>query len=102
MIINLEVGGLILNFIGSLILILVTLFGKWHQKTYTNHWTKRYWWQGWNPIFRVRPQNEKTRWIIKWNHHILRYGFIPPKHLWNSIGLLFIAAGFFLQLLSII
>ena len=100
--ITLEVLGLIFNFVGAFVLILVSLFGKWHQKNYANHWTKRYWWEGWRPIFKVRPPNEKSRWVIKWNHKVPRYEFIPPKHLWNSIGFLFITIGFFLQLLSLI
>ncbi len=102
MIINLEILGLVFNFIGSFVLILVSLFGKWHQKNYTNHWTKRYWWMGWRPVFKVRPPNEKARWVIKWNHTVVRQGFIPPKHLWNSIGFLLITIGFFLQLLYLI
>jgi len=33
---NLILWGLIFNFVGSLVLILVTLFGKWHQKIIQN------------------------------------------------------------------
>lgn len=101
MTLNLATWGLILNFTGSFILFLVSIFGKWHQKTYTNHWTKRYWWNGWRPIFKVHPPNEKAKWQIKLNSHVVREGFIPPRYLWNSIGFLLIAIGFFLQLLSI-
>lgn len=93
--------GLIFNFIGSAILVLVTLFGKWHQIKYDNPWTKRYWWMGWRPIFKVRPPNEKPRWMVKWNHVVIVEGFIPPKHFWNSVGFLFIAVGFLLQLIGL-
>ena len=96
--VNLEIWGLILNFTGSFILILVSLFGNWHQKDYSKPWYRRYWWMGWRPIFRIRPSSGKAEWRIKLNHKVVRYGFIPPTHLWNSIGFLFIAVGFFLQL----
>jgi len=99
MCINLVVSGLIFNFIGSFILILVSLFGKWHQIKYDNHWTKRYWWMGWRPFYK----NTKTlKWHTNWNRKVIVEGFIPPKHLWNSIGFLFITLGFFLQLLNTI
>lgn len=97
---NLIVLGLILDFIGVSILILVTLFGKGHQKNYVNHWAKRYWWLGWRPIFKVRPPLEKARWMIKWKNKVVRYGFIPPKHLWNSIGFAIIGFGFLLQIIG--
>ena len=100
--VNLILLGLIFNFTGSFILFLVSVFGKWHQKTYTNKWTKRYWWSGWKPIFKIHPPSGKAKWVIKLNHHVVREGFIPPRHLWNSIGFLFIAVGFLLQLLSIL
>ena len=93
--ITLEVLGLIFNFVGAFVLILVSLFGKWHQKNYANHWTKRYWWEGWRPIYK----NTKTlEWKIKLNSMVVRYGFIPPKHQWNIVGFLFVLAGFLLQL----
>ena len=57
--ITLEVLGLIFNFVGAFVLILGSPFVKWHQKNHANHWTKRYWWEGWRPIFKVRPPNEK-------------------------------------------
>lgn len=97
---NLTLLGLIFNFMGSFILILVTLFGKWHQIDYSKSWKQRYWWMGWKPIMRIRPQNEKPHWKIKWKHTIVRYGFIPPKHFWNSAGFLLISIGFLLQLKS--
>lgn len=102
MVVNLTLWGLIFNFVGSFTLILVTLFGKWHQKDYSKSWKERYWWMGWRPIFKVRPPNEKSRWMVKWKNHVVRYGFIPPRHLWNSIGFLLITIGFFLQLLDML
>jgi hypothetical protein len=95
---NLEIFGLILNFIGSFILILITLFGKWHQTVYGNHWTKRYWWMGRRPLWK---NTETHKWHFKWNHVVVVQGFIPPNHLWNSIGFLLIALGFIFQLVSI-
>lgn len=92
--------GLIFDFFGVSILILVSLFGKWHQKNYTNHWTKRYWWMGWRPIFKVSPPNKKSKWMIKPKHKVVRYGFIPPKNLWNSIGFAIIGLGFILQIIG--
>ncbi len=98
---NLILWGLIFNFVGSLVLILVTLFGKWHQKDYSKHWTKRYWWMGWRPIFKISPPSEKARWKIKLNHKVIIEGFIPPRHLWNSIGFLLISIGFLLQIIGL-
>jgi len=95
---NLEILGLIFNFIGSFILVLVTIFGKWHQTNYTNPWTKRYWWMGWRPIYK---DTKTLRWKVKLNRIVIVEGFIPPKHLWNSIGFLCIAFGFLLQLIGL-
>jgi len=99
MVINQIVLGLSFNFLGSCVLVLVALFGKWHQVHPQNNWRKRCWWMGWRPFYK----NTKTlKWHIKWNRKVIIDGFIPPKHLWNSIGLLLIATGFFLQLLNAI
>jgi hypothetical protein len=95
---NLEFWGLVLNFIGSSILVFVSLFGNWYQKDYSKPWYKRYWWMGWRPIFRVHPPNEKSKWMIKLTHKAIVDGFIPPTHLWNTIGFLFTTLGFLLQL----
>lgn len=95
---NLVLWGLILNFTGSFILILVTLFGKWHQVKYDNPWTKRYWWMGRRPFWK---NTQTHKWHFKWNHIVIVEGFIPPKHLWNSIGFLFIAFGFLLQIINL-
>ena len=92
------IASIILTFAGAFIFVLVSLFGVWHQKNYANHWTKRYWWMGWRPIFKVRPPNEKARWKIKLDSMVVRYGFIPPKHQWNIIGFLCVLVGFILQL----
>ena len=97
--INLNLLGLILSFIGSFVLILVSLFGKWHQIKYDNHWKKRYWWMGRRPFYK---NTQTLKWHFKWNHIVGVEGFIPPKHLWNAIGFLFISVGFIFQLLSII
>ena len=94
--ISLVVLGLIFNFIGSFVLILVSLFGKWHQTRYDKSWTKRYWWEGRRPFYK---NTQTHKWHFKWNHIVIVEGFIPPKHMWNSIGFLFIAFGFLLQLL---
>jgi hypothetical protein len=95
---NLILWGLILNFVGSSILVFVSLFGKWHQIKYDNPWTKGYWWMGRRPFYK----NTKTlKWHFKWNHIVIVEGFIPPKHLWNSIGFLFIASGFLLQIIGL-
>jgi len=96
---NLAFWGLILNFIGTFILLLITLFGRWHQIKYDNHWTRRYWWNERRPFYK----NTLTKkWNFKWNHIVIVEGFIPPKHFWNSIGFIFIAVGFIFQLLNLI
>lgn len=96
---NLGVLGLLFDIVGVLILTLVAIFDYPHQRIYgEKEWWKRYWWQGWRPIFKVRPPKEKERWMIKPKHFVVRYGFIPPKHQWNIIGFLLVLIGFILQL----
>ena len=95
---NLLTWGLSLDIIGIFILTLVALFDYPHQRVFNEGWKKRYWWMGWRPIFKVCPPNEKSRWMVKWRHKVVRYGIIPPKHKYNIIGFLFILIGFILQL----
>ncbi|MCK4649764.1 hypothetical protein KAT36_00890 [Candidatus Pacearchaeota archaeon] len=89
--INLIVLGLSLDFFGVAILILVTLFGTWHQKVHTAKWSKKYYWEG--RIFDFRKFPPRLR-------KVLKYGFIPPKHMWNSVGFLLIGLGFLLQIIG--
>lgn len=97
---NLEILGLIFNFVGSFILILVSLFGVWHRRNEIEKWTKRYWWIGWKPILRIRRPNEKPYWKIKPKYKVVRYGAIPPQHQWNLIGFIYMLIGFLLQLVG--
>jgi len=91
--------GLILDIIGIFILTLVAIIDYPHQRIFgEKEWWKRYWWQGWRPIFIVRPPNEKAELKIKWTRKVVVYGIIPPKHQWNIIGFLCILVGFALQL----
>ncbi len=101
MVINTAITGLIFTLIGALILFLNTIFGKWHQKDHSKHWTKRYYWEGRRPIFKVHPPNEKAKWRIKWYHIVLVEGFMPPKYFWELIGFLFILIGVILQIKSV-
>jgi|SRR3989344_1358567 len=97
--ITLLVLGLIFDIIGVFILTLVAIIDYPHQRIYgEKEWWKRYWWEGWRPIFKVSPPNEKARWKIKLDSMVVRYGFIPPKHQWNIIGFLCVLVGFILQL----
>jgi len=88
MTITLVALGLIFDFIGVVILVSVVLSGTWHQKNHTAKWSERYYWEDNILDFRKFPPRFRK---------VLKYGPIPPKHLWNSIGLLIIGAGFFLQ-----
>jgi len=98
--INLLTLGLIFDIIGVLIITLVTIFDYPHQRVFgEKEWWKRYYWEGWRPIFRIDPSNEKARWKLKWGCFIIRYGFIPPNYKWNIIGFLYILIGFILQLI---
>jgi len=96
---NLAVMGLIFDIVGVFILVLVAILDYPHQRIFNEkEWWKRYWWQGWRPIFKIRPPSEKEYWRIKWTHKVVRYGFIPPKHLWNIIGFIIVLLGFILQI----
>lgn len=88
--------GLIFDIIGVFTLTLVTIIDYPHQRIFgEKEWWKRYWWQGWRPIYR----NTKTlEWKVKLNSIVVRYGFIPPKHQWNIFGFSLILIGFLLQL----
>lgn len=93
---NLGILGLGFDILGVFILTLMAIFDYPHQRIFgEKEWWKRYWWQGWRPIYK----NTKTlKWHIKLNSMVVRYGFIPPKHQWNIIGFLFVLTGFILQL----
>ena len=96
---NLVILGLMFDIVGVLILTLVAIIDYPHQRIFQEkEWWKRYWWQGWRPLFKVHPPNEKPKWRFKWNCFVVRYGPIPPKHQWNIIGFLFVLVGFILQL----
>lgn len=96
---NLGILGLAFDIVGVLILTLVAIIDYPHQRIFgEKEWWKRYWWQGWRPVFKVRPPKEKARWMIKPKHFVVRYGFIPPKHQWNIVGFLFVLVGFLLQI----
>ena len=96
--INLAVSGLVFDIIGVFILTLVTIFDYPHQRVYGQPLGKRYWWMGWNPLFKIHPTSAKSKWKVKWNHMIVREGIIPPKYQWNIIGFMLVLAGFILQL----
>ena len=97
---NVVISGLIFDIVGVLILTLVAIFDYPHQRVFgEKEWWKRYWWQGWRPIFKISPPLEKSRWKLKWTHWVVVYGIIPPKYQWDIIGFLFILIGFLLQLM---
>ena len=97
--VNLAVLGLIFDIIGVFTLTLVAIFDYPHQRIFgEKEWWKRYWWEGWRPIFKIRPPSEKAYWRVKLNHKVVRYGVIPPKHQWNIFGFILILTGFLLQL----
>ena len=96
---NLFVIGWILNIIGVGIITSVSIINPRHQRIHNEDklW-KRYWWQGWRPIFKVYPSNEKERWMIRPKNKVVRYGFIPPTQQWNIVGFLYILSGLLLHL----
>ena len=93
---NFGVLGLIFDIVGVLILTLVAIIDYPHQRIFgEKEWWKKYWWQGWRPIYK---NTQTLEWKIKLNSMVVRYGFIPPQHQWNIIGFLFVLIGFVLQL----
>ncbi len=97
--VNFGLLGWFFNVIGFTFLFLA-FFTPRHQKIHNEKWTKSYWWNGWRPIFKIRPPNEKAYWMIKWNSKPVRCGAIPPQHQWNIIGLFYTFIGFYLQFLT--
>ena len=102
MVLSAGVMGLILNFAGSIILMIVIFFGCEHQKIYTNPWHKKYRWLGWRPFLKISHPSGKIERKIKWTHKVIVECCIPPVHLWNAVGFLYMSAGFFLQLWGLI
>lgn len=98
---KLMIIGLIFTLIGALILVLNTIFGGWHQKTYINSWKKRFYWMGWRPFFKISHPSGKVERKIKWTRKVIVNGFIPPKYMWELIGFLFILIGVILQIKNI-
>jgi len=87
--------GLILDMIGISILTITTIINPWHGKYNLPFWKKRYYWNGWRPLYK----NTKTKkWVLKLNHVPLVFGWIPPKHKLEIIGFVFILVGFWFQL----
>ncbi len=97
--VNFVVWGLILDIIGVSILVMVSIWNpSYRKRDDLKWWKKRYSWEGWRPIFKIRPPSGKAYWRIKLNCIVTRRGFIPPKHKGNIIGFLCILVGFALQL----
>lgn len=96
---NLFILGLVPDIVGVFILTLVAIIDYPHHRNYGQPLSKRFWWIGWKPLFKIHPPSEKPKWKIKWNHRIVRYWVIPPKYQWNIIGFVCILVGFILQLI---
>ena len=93
---DLVVLGLIFDIVGVFILASVAVVDYPHQKRPAEKkLQKRYWWQGPRPLYK---DTKTLEWKIKWNRVVIVEGFIPPKHLWNGIGFLWVLGGFLLQL----
>jgi len=91
--------GLVFDILGVFILTLVAIIDPPYTRIFNEkEWWKKYWWQGWRPIFKIRPPSKKAYWRVKLNHKVVREGVIPPKHKWNIIGFILILTGFSLQL----
>ena len=98
MVVSATAIGIILDIIGALIFLIVNLSGLWHQKNYAEKWTKRYWWHGWRPFFKISPPLGRVERKIKLTRKVIVYGAIPPQHQWNIVGFLYIVGGSLLQL----
>lgn len=95
--INLNIWSIIIGVLGALVLLLNNLFTGWHQKTLTNPWTKRYWWQGRRPFYK---NTQTLKWHFKWTRIVIVEGFIPPKYFWEIVGFLLILAGAIFQIIE--
>ena len=88
---DLVILGLIFDFLGGLVLIIVNLLGMPYQKEYTAKPKERYYWMEWKIKFNTFPPKLRKQ---------LSQGFIPKKHRWNLTGFLFITIGFLLQIIG--
>lgn len=96
---TLVILGLGFDIVGVFILTLVAIIDYSYTRIYQRNWWERYYWQGWKPISRISPPSKKAYWEMTWKHKVVRYGFIPPSHLWNIVGFIYILIGFSLQIL---
>ncbi len=86
--------GLIFDLMGVFILILVAFLNPRYQKTHTEKWTTRYWWNG----FFISKEPRKS--IFPKIRMGIKRGCVPPRHQWNLVGFIYIVIGFFLQVTS--
>ena len=91
------IAGLIMDIIGVCILMMVIFFGVHGHKIYDEKWSRKYWWNGWRPIYR---STKTGKYVLYWKRRPIVYGAISPHNLWNGVGFLFILFGFILQMLS--
>ncbi|MEK6916050.1 MAG: hypothetical protein AABW89_05925 [Nanoarchaeota archaeon] len=90
--------GLLMNFIGFLIMFGATFFGSWYNKDLSKKWYECYYWSGWRPFLRItNPETGEVKWKVKWKYVRSVEGAIPPKYMWDIIGALYVVVGFLLQ-----
>lgn len=80
----LAILGLVFDFIGVFILVIVSVSKMGYTRKYQEKGRKRYWLHGeWRIVFSFPPKFKQQG----------RYAFIPPKIIWTWVGFLFIAVG---------
>lgn len=93
---NLAIFGLILDIIGVFVITITEIINPHFGKIYDQPLRKTYWWNGWRPFYK---NTQTLKWVTKWNHRPVVFWIMPPKYIWEAIGLLFILIGFVLQLI---
>ncbi len=87
-----------LQILSTLIFVLTSNSSIPHGKYEFPFWKKRYWWNGWKPIYK---NTETLKWVIDLNHKCLIEGRMPPKHKMNWLAFLLFLEGILLQTLFV-
>jgi len=99
MITNLIIFGLMLDIVGVLILVVVSILDpRYSRREDLKWWEKRYSWLARRPFYNKDTKTLKRK--VKWTRRVIVNWIIPPKHQLNIIGFLFILGGFIFQIIG--
>lgn len=93
--ISLDAASIFLIILGAFSILIRSLYHETGGGDLTKPWHKRRWWHGWKPWY-WNSQTHKL--VIKWDHIVMREGFMPLKLKFEVLGFLLIVIGSLFQL----